>query len=481
MTKINKNNHKISKNTFQNTFSSNFSKVSNSLVKSLTVLSLFGLTLTTFSLATLAQSAPTAATTNPQTAAGGGLGIMPSTSDPKNTQTKGWFIENIEAGKSVSRSANVINQHKEDKDVEIRAKDSIQTRDGGWDFLDNSSKDEFLGSWIKLEKDVINVKSGKGAGIKFDINVPKDAKSGEYGAVIATQLPTVANNRGVAIENRVGSRVYLTVPGDLKMSTKMDKFEFLSPKSQNYNQSNSDKVAMQVNFENAGNIFTKSFGKVTITTPKGTITQVVDRDLAPRQSAFLFNFATSEEWMPGKYKAKIELNNRPLINNKGQITDSSPVKTLETEIDLTQEIIDTIKKDRQNPAGIVPQIANNNAPSTFEIGGSNEEVKTAQVGTGKNTDESKIKIEEKTEEKTEEKQDSMMPILIGGGVLGVIIIVLLVSLLMKKGKKDEVEKVEVKSVKSVSSVNSNPKTPEVVQVETVNTEKEVVKEELEQE
>jgi len=101
-----------------------------------------------------------------------------------------------------------------------------------------------LGSWIKLAQDKLNISADKNTEVKFDINVPSNTKIGKYGEIISVQLPTVPNVQGVAIENRVGSRIYLTVLGDLKMEVKMDKFEFLSPKSLNYAQSTSDKVAM---------------------------------------------------------------------------------------------------------------------------------------------------------------------------------------------------------------------------------------------
>ena len=486
MTKNNRNNNK---NNSQNSFkiskiNTNFqftkpnsklaNQISNSIGKTLTVIGLLGLTLSGVSLSTLAQNTP--AQTPNQQPAQGGLGVMPTNSDPKNSQTKGWFIENVKAGESISKTATIINTYAENKEVELRAKDNIQTRDGGWDFRDNSSKDEFLGSWVKLEKEKLKIDGNKSGEVKFDINVPTNAKSGEYGAVIAAQLPTVANNQGVAIENRIGSRIYLTVPGELKMATKMDKFEFLSPKSQDYSQSSSDKVAMQVNFENTGNIFTKSFGKVTITTPKGMIEQVVDRDLAPRQNPFLFNFTTNEDWQVGKYKAKIELNNRPLIANKGEISDTSPVKILETEIDLTQDIINTIKKDRQNPAGVVNQVAKTNAPSTFELGGNTEKV-------AQNDNKKEEKLEDKMDKTSKttntEEKNSIMPIIIGGGALGLVIIALLVFLLAKKGKKDETEL----ETKTSSKTNSNeisgskkstvsPKTNEAkIQVEAVKSEK----------
>jgi hypothetical protein len=388
--------------------------------------SIFGLTTLSLALGGLTTLAQ-----NP-----GSLGIMPTTSDPKNSQTKTWFLEKVEAGSSVSRAVNILNFYKEDKEVEVRAKDNIQTRDGSWDFKDNAVKDEFLGSWVKLEKDKVSVPAGKSTEAKFTVNVPSDAKPGEYGGVIAVQLPTIADNQGVAIENRVGSRIYLTVPGDLKMAVKMDKFEFLSPKSLNYSQSTSDKVAMQLNFENVGNIFTKSFGKVQITTPTGTIEQVVDKDLAPREKPFLFNFTTNESWQVGKYKAKIELNNRPIINNKGELVDSSPAKILETEFDMTQDIIDAIKSDRQNPAQAVQQQQSVSAGNkTFAIGDEQSTASVSSQSAPVTSQSSSQAVEVKKEEKTD-----YMPILLAGvGVLALIIIVLLVFLLKKKGAKEEVK------------------------------------------
>lgn len=438
--------------------------LSKSLAKSTKIVkrSIFGISVLSFalgSLTTLAQNQ-------------GSLGVMPTTSDPKNTQTKNWFLEKVEPGGKISQVATVSNFYKEDKEIEVRAKDNIQTRDGSWDFRNNEVEDEFLGKWVKLEKNKINVAAGKSSEVKFEINVPSNAKSGEYGGVIAAQLPTVPNAQGVAIENRVGSRIYLTVPGELKMAVKMDKFEFLSPKSLNYNQSTSDKVAMQLNLENTGNIFTKSFGKVQITSPDGVVDQVVDKDLAPRQSPFLFNFTTNKVWQVGKYKAKIELNNRPIINNKGEIADSSPAKVLETEFEMTQEIISTIAKDRQNPAGIIAPEVKKEDQKAFVFGG---DEKVTQNDESKKEVQKEVQNFDNKEVKKEEKSD-MMPIILGSVViLGLIIIILLVFLLKKKGQKEEKEtSLKTNSNEISGSQNSavSPKTNETkVQAETVKYEK----------
>jgi hypothetical protein len=317
------------------------------LLKKLFVTSTFvGIMLSSLSLSSFAQSS-------------GGIGVLPSTKNPSNPQTKDWFIETAKPGEKIKRSAIISNFFSDEKEIQIRAKDNVQTKDGGWNFKNNNAADEFLGKWISLETDKIKVAGGKS----------NDAKSGEYGGVIAAQLPPIPNNQGVAIENRIGSRIYLTVPGDLKMATKMDNFEFLTPKSQNYSQLSSDKIAMQIKFENIGNIFTKAFDKVVITTPNGQIEQVIDKDLAPRQPGFLFNFDTKKDWQVGKYKAKFEFSNRAIINNKGELADSSPNKILETEIDMTQEMIDQIKKDHQNPTKIKTIAKENSSISAFNFAG----------------------------------------------------------------------------------------------------------------
>jgi len=75
--------------------------LSKSLAKSskLVKKSIFGISVLSFALGGLIIL-----TQNP-----GGLGVIPTNSDPKNNQIKNWFLEKVEAGGKISQVVTISN------------------------------------------------------------------------------------------------------------------------------------------------------------------------------------------------------------------------------------------------------------------------------------------------------------------------------------------------------------------------------------
>jgi len=288
------------------------------------------------------------------------IGVLPTENDTSKPLTSRWFIETIKPGESVTRSVTISNSTS--SEIQLQAKDAIQTTDGAFTFKENEDENTEAGNWIKLAQNSVNLQSNQPQKVEFTITVPPDTKPGEYAAVISGQeVKKNKNNQTLDVVTRIGSRVYITVPGQLTTQNSIDGFVFLSPKSPNYQafltarlRQPFDDLFLEMNFKNEGNIFTKSKGQLSIKGADFETTIDFDRDLAPLQTPAYFLISATKDTSslkikPGKYTATLKFENTPVINyNKESIQDSSKTREYTTEIEYTQEILDQMKIDFEN-------------------------------------------------------------------------------------------------------------------------------------
>ncbi len=306
------------------------------------------------------------------------IGIQPAERTEGDTQTEVWFIETIDAGSSVERKARVFNQSDEEVEFEIRAKDSVQTTQGGWTFAENNIEDKMVGSWIDLNQDKIKIGPNDSAEFSFKINVPEGTNPGEYGGVVAVQGVDKGEQTGsIKTVTRVGARVYITVPGDLKQGVEFNDFNIVTashPASEPLKHAtNLDPLALFVNlnFKNNGNLYIGIRGTLTLQTPSETLTKEYNSDDVlvgvPGVDRTL-NFA-DENLEVGTYKGKFEFETHPIVNahKDKDVEDSSPTKVVEFETQITQEILDELKQKREEYLEAKNNKGPENNSSNFEI------------------------------------------------------------------------------------------------------------------
>jgi hypothetical protein len=284
---------------------------------------------------------------------GAALGIVPATTDPNNPQTKAWFIETLHPGETVERQAWVVNGFEDEREVEIVTKDAIQTTDGTFTYKDNSEKDELVGTWLNPTTRTLKL-PGKSSNnlLKFKISVPADAKPGEYAGVIAVQTQAIPNsNNAILVKNRVGARVYITVPGDQQLAVKVNGFDFINPTKDIYkqvvNQLNPDlakSVHLLWQVQNTGTVYSKTSGKIKISTPSGEVQTTIDQELGPNMGSISRLLPINKPWEVGQYKATLELSTRPVIfANKGELLDQTNPTTYSTEFEVTEAMLQAIQ------------------------------------------------------------------------------------------------------------------------------------------
>jgi hypothetical protein len=146
------------------------------------------------------------------------VGIQTATSDGIDERGK---YEYELAPKSVSQDwIAVVNYSDRPADVTLSPRDATTTSDSPFAVQPNGVASTDVGSWIALSKTHLHLAARSQTLVPFQIGVPYNAEPGDHvGAVVMTVdvdgEGTQPESNEVRIDNRVGLRVYLRVPGSL--------------------------------------------------------------------------------------------------------------------------------------------------------------------------------------------------------------------------------------------------------------------------
>ncbi|MDX6203052.1 MAG: hypothetical protein QOJ83_2552, partial [Frankiales bacterium] len=102
--------------------------------------------------------------------------------------------------------------------LNVYASDGLNTESGGFDLLPASGKPVDVGSWITLKAATVTLKPGASVVVPFTVKVPAKVAPGDHvGGIVASLRTYGLDKKGnrVAIDTRVGTRVYLRIQGPL--------------------------------------------------------------------------------------------------------------------------------------------------------------------------------------------------------------------------------------------------------------------------
>ena len=144
-----------------------------------------------------------------------------ATSGPKGPDSRTSLGYLLAPGSTVEDQIAVVNAGTSPVTLAVYAKDAINSESGAFDLLPASQKSTDVGTWIHLERRSVTVPAGSRRIVPFTLTIPATATPGDHvGGIVASLTATSKDASGnqVAIERRVGSRVYLRVTGALTPS-----------------------------------------------------------------------------------------------------------------------------------------------------------------------------------------------------------------------------------------------------------------------
>jgi hypothetical protein len=150
--------------------------------------------------------------------------------------------------------------------LNLYASDGFNTASDGFDLLAASKKPVDVGSWITLKTNVVDLAPGASVVVPFTVKVPFKVSPGDHvGGIVASLRTYGVDKKGdrVAIDQRVGSRVYLRIQGPLDARLAISNLKAEYQRTW-WNPFSSGKVTLSYTVRNPGNVRLGAHGAAAV-------------------------------------------------------------------------------------------------------------------------------------------------------------------------------------------------------------------------
>ena len=206
-------------------------------------------------------------------------------------------------GDTVTNVLKITNTDSFNVGITIDIDDFIPAgEEGGVSLEDPSENNTFsLASWVTATPSAFRLDAGKSMSVEFTILVPLDAEpGGHYSSVLATVSASPLEGGGVAIAQKIGSLLLLSVAGDVEEGIIIKEFSV-----QNFSEYG--PITLLTRLENTGTIHVKPRGFILIKNILGKEVAKIDlpqKNVLPR-SIRRIEVTWGERLMFGKYEATL--------------------------------------------------------------------------------------------------------------------------------------------------------------------------------
>ncbi|GLZ62357.1 DUF916 domain-containing protein [Micromonospora sp. NBRC 107095] len=150
-------------------------------------------------------------------------GVAPSSAKGPNGRPA--FTYKLDPGATVTDYVAVTNHSVRPLTLNLYASDAFTTGQGGFDLLAGGQKPTDVGTWVRFTGGTVTIPSTSRVDIPFTLTVPSNATPGDHaGGIVASLAATAPDAQGnrVAVDHRVGARIYLRVSGELQPAMTVD-------------------------------------------------------------------------------------------------------------------------------------------------------------------------------------------------------------------------------------------------------------------
>jgi hypothetical protein len=237
-----------------------------------------------------------------------------------------WFDFSLKPGQTFRDIVSISNLSGQPKTFYVYPTDAYNTPlDGSFALLLRKDTPKDAGRWIRLGYTKLSVGKNQRIALPFEIDVPANAEPGDHAAGIVVEdvnPPKAANNgKGVVVQQRVATRVYIRVAGPLQPALEVTKIAMRTHKSQlaPWGQGASAQVGFIV--KNTGNVRLTSTAQLTM---KGLLGRTLKT----------FKVHQLPELLPGGTVAITEQwNGLPWLN---RVSAQVHVVSLDKSVDITR-------------------------------------------------------------------------------------------------------------------------------------------------
>lgn len=248
----------------------------------------------------------------------GGFGLRPADID-NDTPRKGesGFAYELTSGSTKKDGLMVINNTKLKKTFIVYVADSVPSTDGGFACRQFSEDKKQVGSWIKLDKNEVEVNSGSNEVIPFTITMPPSVDSGEHNGCFLIQEKKAEASKddkkknGIQLSIRTGVRVAITVPGELIKKLAIKNFDFskkIIKEKKNNKEVKKEVIIFNASAVNSGNVSIDADVKVKVSNMFGIPHKTLGGKFSVlRDDTSVWNFQLPQPFWGGYYFAKLNV------------------------------------------------------------------------------------------------------------------------------------------------------------------------------
>lgn len=225
-----------------------------------------------------------------------------------------WFVYTKNAGETISDIATVKNFSNSPVNVTIYAVDAVSSDSGSFILSFTEDEQKGIGEWTDVKSKSLTIPPYEVIDVPFEIKIPADAPPGQYlgGIVIenglsdTTEKDEKKKGTSISVKTRIGSRVYLTIPGEIIEDVNFTDFfakkeitgntRFFLTLENKGNMSYEPEVKIDI-FDQSGNLYETIKKPLGTIAPMSTIKPVVEMEKRP----FLGNY-TAKAYMEFKCK-----------------------------------------------------------------------------------------------------------------------------------------------------------------------------------
>lgn len=193
---------------------------------------------------------------------------------PKNASEEKAMFYRAKPNEVISESFDITNTDIGPANFTLQINDISVTNEGTITLLQNTEKNKQLASWVEMLTGNTVVEPNGKINVPLKINVPANAKNGEYGAGITITIQS-SDKTGASVKNtiRKGLKLYLLVQNEglPTLSSTMDNLNILNPSGfdkeslqKKLNFWDKNNIVFSFKAQNTGDIFSVIKGKYTI-------------------------------------------------------------------------------------------------------------------------------------------------------------------------------------------------------------------------
>ena len=207
---------------------------------------------------------------------------------------------------AITKTIKIRNESDRDKTISISIEDFIVNDNIGTPTIVTASKEDnrwAASSWIQVSPSSVQLKAGETKSLSLTVLPPKNAlPGGHYAMVVQSPDNNVTlNTTGSSIQPRVGTLVYITIPGDITQNAVIKNFS--GPKFEEFGP-----IDFATTIQNLSDIHIKPAGNITVTNMIGMKSFIqFNKDgsnIFPGKTRDFEN-QLNKKWLFGRYKAEL--------------------------------------------------------------------------------------------------------------------------------------------------------------------------------